>query len=107
MVVIADKRLPWEVKSKLSEYGKLIEMESSGIVYEAISGHPDIFLCVTKDELIIAPNTPLNIKDQLAENGLSFKSGSKNLGAKYPKTAYYNAVVTDRKSTRLNSSHRL
>lgn len=95
MVVIADKRLPWEAKSKLSEYGKLIEMESSGIVYEAINGHPDIFLCLSESELIIAPNTPLNIIDQLVENGLSFKSGSKNLGVKYPETAYYNAVATE------------
>lgn len=95
MIVIADKRLPGEAKAKLSEYGTLIEMESSGIVYEAISGHPDIFLCQIGNELIVAPNTLQSIVDQLSANNIHFRFGEKMLGQNYPKTAYYNAVVTE------------
>lgn len=95
MLIIADKRLPEAVKANLSEYGKMIEMESSGIVYEAISGHPDIFLCQDEHALIVAPNTPQNITDQLVKNHLTFSYGEKNLGQKYPETARFNAVITE------------
>lgn len=96
MLIIADKRLPESAKEVLCKSGKLIEMESSGIVYDSISGHADIFLCQCEGKLVIAPNTPQNIVDQLIENNVKFLLGQKSLQDKYPETAYYNAVVTEK-----------
>lgn len=95
MVILADNRLPEQAKSVLSESGKLIQMESSGIVYEAISGHPDIFFCQNGEAWIAAPNAPQIIIDNLIKHNQELHVGEKYLGRKYPETAYYNAVVTE------------
>lgn len=94
MLIIADKRLPEPAKKVLSQSGKLIEMESSGIVYDAISGHPDIFFCQCETKLLAAPNTSQIIIDLLIENNINWFQGRKTLLGKYPGTAPYNAVVT-------------
>lgn len=96
MWIIVDKRMPSEAKKKLSGYGSLLEFESSGIVYDAISGHPDIFMCLTDGGLIVAPNTPKVYFDFFTKQNIPFKIGHKPLGQKYPATAHYNAVVNDK-----------
>ena len=95
MLIIVDKRIPAEARENLSKYGKLLEFSSSGITYEAISGHPDIFFCKVGKELIIAPNIPEGFVKELKNNGISFKMGFRDVGGKYPGSAIYNAVVTD------------
>jgi len=95
MWIIIDNRLPAEAKQKLSTFGNLIEFESSGIVYDAISGHPDIFLCDTGSFLVAAPNTPQRYLDFFTKNNITYKTGYQKLGNKYPATSHYNAVVTE------------
>ncbi|HNW70436.1 MAG TPA: hypothetical protein PKI01_08545 [Bacteroidales bacterium] len=95
MWIIIDKRLPAEAKQKLSGFGNLIEFESSGIAYDAISGHPDIFLCNTGSCLVAAPNTPQQYLDFFTKNNIKYKTGYENIGNKYPATSHYNAVVTE------------
>jgi hypothetical protein len=96
MWIIIDKRMPEPSKLKLRNYGDLIELESHNIVYDAISGHPDIFLCQADNQLIIAPNAPSEFVDKLKDSNIDFTFGNKPLGMKYPETAFYNAVVTDK-----------
>lgn len=95
MWIIIDNRLPAAAKQKLSTFGDLMEFESSGIVYDAISGHPDIFLCDTGSLLVAAPNTPQRYLDFFTKSNIKYKTGYKNIGNKYPATSYYNAVVTE------------
>lgn len=95
-LIIIEHRLTQKAKSRLSEFGKLIEVRTKGIVYDAISGHPDIFICQAGSELLIAPNTPANVKKALEDNGIRFFTGEETVGAAYPETSHYNAVVTDR-----------
>lgn len=95
MWIIVDKSIPQPAKEELRTYGDLIELESRNIVYDAISGHPDIFLCQTGNKLIIAPNTPVEFVNKLKEYSIDFCYGILSLGMKYPDTARYNAVVTD------------
>ncbi|HNX89584.1 MAG TPA: hypothetical protein PKH58_10905 [Paludibacteraceae bacterium] len=94
MWIIVDKRIPAGAKEKLSRYGSLMEFESSGIVYDAISGHPDIFMCHTDTGLILAPDTPKVYFDFFTKQNIPFKTGKKILGKKYPATSHYNAVVS-------------
>jgi hypothetical protein len=96
MQIIIDKRIPDSAKAALSRYGRLIEFESDGVVYDAVSGHPDIFLCQSGDGLIIAPNSPDAFINVMNESKIGFTFGNHSLGAKYPRTGHYNAVVTDR-----------
>jgi hypothetical protein len=95
MLIIVDKRMPDEAKQNLKKYGELIEFASSGITYEAISGHPDIFFCKTPSGIIAAPNTPREYLEIFTDNRITFKLGNLPVGKSYPETAHYNAVVTN------------
>ena len=95
-LIIIDHRMPAEAKEKLSSYGRLLELSTTGITYDAISGHPDIFFCQAGEALFAAPNTPGNILAELDETGISLITGEEPVGDKYPETARYNAVVTDK-----------
>ena len=96
MLIIIDKRIPGEAKTQLALYGTVVEFSTSDIVYDAISGHPDIFFCQTQKNLIVAPNIPFVYTKMLKDHQISFYIGKLLVGKKYPETARYNAVVTDK-----------
>ena len=95
MPILTNKMLPPKAIKKLETFGELILLETQGIVYSAISMHPDIFFCPVGDELIVAPNLPETYKSIFRKKEIPFKEGRKPLEKKYPQTAVYNAVVTN------------
>ncbi len=95
-LVIVDKKIPEAAKQKLSTHGKLLELETTGITYEAISGHPDIFISVVNNDVIVAPNLPQQYPDALKKLGIYFHIGEQAVGQKYPETAAYNIVSTSK-----------
>lgn len=76
MLIILDKKLPEEAKAKLSVSGTLLELETEGIVYPAISGHPDIFICQTPQTLIISPSLPEKYLQIIKEHKIQFITGN-------------------------------
>lgn len=96
MLIIADKRIPAAAFFVLNKFGKAIPFETSKITYPAVSGHPDIFFCKTEKILVVAPNAPSGIKEQLRIFNIPFREGQEKVGCEYPRTAHYNAVVTNR-----------
>ncbi|MGE5430804.1 MAG: DUF6873 family GME fold protein [Syntrophomonadaceae bacterium] len=92
MQIIIDRKMPEKAKNTLSRFGSLIELATSGITYEAISGHPDIFFFQAPSVLITAPNLPKEYFRILDENKINYVLGNSPVGAKYPDTARYNAV---------------
>ena len=95
MLIIADKRIPEKAKEKLALMGDLCLFQSSNIVYETISYHPDIFIFQKENNLIIAPQTPEYILKKLKEHNIKFDFGESDLGNKYPLTAAYNIAYGD------------
>ena len=95
MLIIIDKKIPAEAKEKLKEYGELLELETNGIVYDSISGHPDIFFCHLGNSIVYAPNIPEKFLSLLQERGIKLFKGEIALGQKYPETAKYNAVFIE------------
>jgi hypothetical protein len=93
MLIIADNRMPLEAKRNLNKLGKVFWFETKNIVYDAISGHPDIFITQLENKLIVAPNSPLNLFEFLFENNIDYIIGKKEIGNKYPNTSYYNCVI--------------
>jgi hypothetical protein len=93
--ILIDSRAPEQAKDALSRYGEMIEFHTQGIVYEAISGHPDIFFCSLGRSLVAAPNLPLLYQETLREKGVDFQPGRLPVGNTYPSTARYNAVITE------------
>lgn len=96
MIIIADKRIPEPAKTRLEEFGDVYYLSSEGITYPAISGHPDIFFCKLEEQLITAPNTAVDILKLLTKESISVTFGTSIVGSKYPFTASYNVVVTDK-----------
>jgi hypothetical protein len=96
MLIIVDKRIPDKAKQTLAGYGEVLEFATQGITYETISGHPDIFFCQTALGLVIAPNTPAEFLRQLEAKDIPYTPGEKPVCSKYPETARYNAVVTNK-----------
>ena len=95
MLIIVDKKMNPGAKKKLAYYGELLELETDGITYPAISGHPDIFFCRSQEHLILAPNLPHLYFEQLKGHHIDFITGEMPVGPKYPASARYNAVATD------------
>jgi len=96
MLIIIDKKIPDQTKASLRKYGDLLEMETNGIVYDAISGHPDVFFCQAGDVLLADPKRGYaEIKKYDKWEKGRIISGHQPLGDRYPETARYNAVVTE------------
>jgi len=95
MLIFTDKKIPQPAKEALQKYGELVEFFTRDITYEAISGHPDIFITPFDNQLITAPNLPVFFQNLLAENNISFTKGEKPVGSRYPETSFYNGVVTE------------
>jgi hypothetical protein len=95
MLIIADKRIPKEVKEKLAPMGDLCLLRTENIVYEAISCHPDIYIFQKNNSVIIAPQTPQNVISKLIEHNINYSFGKSILENKYPHTAAYNVAYGD------------
>jgi len=96
MLIFVDKRAPEQALQNLRKFGEVVEFETRGITYEAISGHPDIFICQSPEKLIVAPNLPDKYFSILKNRKIDFTIGKNPVGAKYPETAGFNAVVTEK-----------
>jgi hypothetical protein len=94
MLIIIDARSPQTAQKKLSELGTVFPLETSGIVYESINGHPDIFLFQSDRLVIVAPNAPKALFDVLKTHDITYLKGREKLDFAYPATAWYNAVGT-------------
>lgn len=94
MLIIIDAKLPEEVINRLRQFGEIFCLESYDIVYDSISGHPDIFMCQMHDLVILAPNSPLDLIQTLKKHRIPFLKAKEKLGNKYPETVMYNAVST-------------
>lgn len=96
MLIIVDKKIPEKAKINLRKYGNLLELETDGLTYPAISGHPDVFFNQIDEQLVVAPNLPSKYYEILNENKITYQIGESPVGASYPETAKYNAVVSSK-----------
>ena len=94
MLIFGDARLPVAARQKLSSFGIFVPFATSGITYDAISGHPDIFFCQNNRQLVVASNLPEHYLALLESHRISFVKSSFPAGKAYPETAVFNAVVT-------------
>jgi hypothetical protein len=95
MICIADYRLPKETIRTLEKMCEVLLFSARGLVYDAVSGHPDLFLCKTDSGLIYAPNCPSEIILQLQTKKIELVAGLKKTGNHYPETSAYNCVTSE------------
>lgn len=95
MFAIIDKRASQEVKDNLKLHVEAIfEFSSEGIVYNSISGHPDIFMFQDKKKLIVAPNAPADLIAFLRVHHIDFEFGKENVGESLLESSQYNCLAT-------------
>lgn len=95
MIVIANNAIPEKALTNLEKIAKVIRFSSSDITYDAVSGHPDVFLCKLPDgDIIHARNLPSGFLEILKNDNLKITQGKLDVGLKYPQSAHYNAVIT-------------
>lgn len=70
----------------------IIEIKKTTAVYEAVSGHPDIYVCKMGKEIIVAKEQLPFIKQSLDQNNITYLEGEASLGFKYPENIRYNVV---------------
>lgn len=92
---IIDARMPAKAKETLKKEFKIVDFRSKDLVYESISGHPDVFMHPINDKLLVAPNLPKKYFNWLKENQINYRVGKQRVGKKYPDTAYYNVASGD------------
>jgi hypothetical protein len=97
MFILHDHRIPKEAKKMLSKWGELLPVESHDIVYESISGHPDIFFFRFHNQIVYAPQAPRNIVNKLHQSAYNLIPGSSSLGSVYPATVAYNGALVQEK----------
>ena len=102
MLIIVDKKIPGKAKEKLSASfpvrqagGNILELETEGIVYPVISGHPDIFFCKTPQTLIVSPSLPGKYLNTIQEQHQQFIIGNQASSIKHQASVHYNAAVND------------
>ena len=93
-LIITDKRLPLPGKNALKTMGHPVYLQTNGLVYKSIGGHPDIFMCGSDEGLVVAPGLPVEIRKKLQGAGIRLITGKSDPGKVYPDSAIYNAVVT-------------
>ena len=94
--IIASATMPAEAREKLETLGDVVWLEPSGLAYQSISSHPDIFFFCDNERdcksIICAPNTPTGWLEKI---NCPIIKGEKLVGSKYPETVHYNAVGID------------
>ena len=94
ILIFLDKKAPLQARRSLEKRGTVIDFETDGIVYDSISGHPDIFMFQWPGGVVVSPDLPEKYTDVLQKKNANIVTGSIKNGRKYPDTAHYNALYT-------------
>ena len=90
-IAIIDARSPRQAIETLARRFTVIPFLSENCTYEAVAGHPDIFI-MQGDETILAPNTPVSVQKKLHD----FQIGDTTVGKELKDSTPYNCVITNK-----------
>lgn len=94
-LAIVDARCHPEIIERLQDFAEIVfPFRSSGITYESISCHPDIFLYQDATHLIVAPNAPKELFLALEESKIEYEKGESGIGSELSNSCFYNCVST-------------
>ena len=95
MLAIIDKRAPKEAIANLNKYVDFVfELESDGVTFNSISGHPDIFIYQDEINLVIAPNSPVLLIEFLHHHNIKFVFGDNKIEENFKNSVGYNCICT-------------
>jgi hypothetical protein len=94
--VIVSASIPQEALNQLNAQFEVVLFHTESITYPAISNHPDVFMCQSRDGFLVASNIPEKAKKMFADCNIPIEYGVLPVGKAYPESAGYNAVVTEK-----------
>lgn len=94
--VIASASIPQLALKQLTAQFEVILVQTENVTYPSISNHPDVFMCPIPTGFVVASNFPVQIGQTFTDQSIPFQKGSLPVGMRYPESARYNAVVTER-----------
>ncbi|MBR4349458.1 MAG: hypothetical protein IKP99_01905 [Bacteroidales bacterium] len=89
-IAIIDARSPRQAIETLAKRFTVVPFLSGNCTYEAVSGHPDVFIS-QGDTTVVTPNTPENVLRHIP----SFQVGKTSVGSCLQDSTPYNCVVTE------------
>ncbi len=97
MFAIIDSRSSKQAISKLKEYiDDIFIFQTIGITGNSISGHPDIFIYQDKNQLVVAPNAPVELFVFLEIHNINYLKGESVVGHELKNTVQYNCLSTSK-----------
>ena len=93
-IAIIDFRAPSDAIDRLRKDFTVFLFNAQGVTYDAVCGHPDIFMFQSGSILIIAPNTPKDCIEFLEKNHVEFIFGKSEVGFDLQNSCMYNCVET-------------
>jgi len=95
MFAIIDSRSSKKAISKLKEYvDDVFAFQTGGITGNSISGHPDIFIYQDKNQLVVAPNAPVELFKFLNSHNIAYLKGERDVGHELDNSVQYNCLNT-------------
>lgn len=94
-IAIIDKRAPEKAKQTLAKEFSVFEFISKNITYDAICGHPDVFITHTPQGFILAPNSPQELRNLFKQNNIKHTIGNKSVGIELENSSQFNCIVSE------------
>jgi hypothetical protein len=95
MFAIIDSRSSKKAINKLKEYiDDVFAFQTDGITGNSISGHPDIFIYQGKNQLVVAPNSPVDLFEYLNNHNIAYLRGDREVGHEIDNSVQYNCLST-------------
>ncbi len=95
MFAIIDSRSSKQVINNLRKYvTDVYTFQTNGLTANSISGHPDIFIYQNENQLVVAPNAPVNLFEFLDNHNIDYLKGEKYVGHDFDNSVQYNCLST-------------
>lgn len=92
---IIDKRAPQAAKQRLAKEFVVVEFITENITYEAIAGHPDVFITQSNNCFVISPDTPKPVVDALNSKKTKYVFGESRIGTGLNNSSQYNCIINE------------
>lgn len=96
MLAIANSIIPVEAQQTLSHIADYVQFSTSGITFEPLSGHVDVFAYFACNTLVLAPNIPQYYVDLFARRGVNYCFGTTPVGEDIDSVVAYNVATNSR-----------
>lgn len=95
MLAIIDSRSTKQAINNLKKYvTDVYTFQTNGITGNPISGHPDIFIYQEKNQLVVAPNAPVELFAFFENHNIAYLKGKRDVGHELVNSVQYNCLST-------------